>query len=230
MTTRLSLRWPDPMLFEERLGRPLRILALADEAEPALDSAETRAELMPVDLIIGCGDLPVDYLRFVTDIFNAPLAFVRGNHDVGGAWETGEATEVHLPAPLPDGRPVEEAGITLVGFSGVPWHGGSGLQVGESALWRRALGAWLRLRLGPRRPPCLVVTHTAPRGINDGPDRVHRGSTAMRWLAARIAPPLWLHGHTTLVTRRLEARRIDQNGTTFYNCAGAVLVELLPPD
>jgi hypothetical protein len=51
----------------------------------------------------------------------------------------------------------------------------------------------------------------------------------MRWLARKIAPPLWLHGHTTLVTRRLDARRIDQGGTIFYNCAGAVLVELLPP-
>jgi uncharacterized protein len=229
VTARLSVRWPDPRLFEERLGRPVRILALADESEPALESAETREGLLPIDLIIGCGDLPVDYLRFVTDIFNAPLAFVRGNHDVGGAWETGEATEVHLPDPLPDGRPVEEAGITLVGFSGVPWHGGSGLQVGESALWRRALGAWLRLRLRPPGP-VLVVTHTAPRGINDGPDRVHRGSTAMRWLAGTLAPPLWLHGHTTLITRRLDARRVDVGGTIFYNCAGAVLVELLPPD
>ena len=228
MTARLRVAWPDPGLFRRRGGRPYRILALADEVDASLESEKTRAGLGPVDLIVGCGDLPVDYLRFVTDIFNAPLAFVRGNHDVGGAWETGEATEVHLPDPLPDGRPVVEAGITLVGFSGVPWHGGSGLQVGESALWRRAIRAWLRLRLGPHRP-CLVVTHTAPRGINDGPDRVHRGSTAMRWLARKIAPPLWLHGHTTLVTRRLDARRIDQGGTIFYNCAGAVLVELLPP-
>jgi uncharacterized protein len=228
MTTRLSLNWPDPLLFEERMGRPMRILALADEPDPALESAATRAGLEPIDLIIGCGDLPVDYLRFVTDLINAPLAFVRGNHDVGGDWETGDATGVHLPDPLPNGRPVRESGITLVGFSGVPWHGGSGLQVGELALWRYAIGAGLRLRFR-RRGPCLVVTHTAPRGINDGPDRVHRGSTALRWLARAVAPRLWLHGHTTLVMRRPEARRLEVGGTTFYNCAGAVLVELLPP-
>ena len=68
----------------------------------------------------------------------------------------------------------------------------------------------------------------APRGINDGPDRFHRGSRALRWLATRLEPPLWLHGHTTLVTRRLEDRCIQHGRTLFYNTVGAILVELVP--
>lgn len=236
MTAQLRLAWPDPGLFAARAGRPLRLLALADEVDPALDSAASREQLRPVELIVGCGDLPVDYLRLVTDTFNAPLIYVRGNHDVGGAWSSGEATRVHLPDPLPDGRPVAEGGLSVIGFNGVPWHGGSGLQRGELFYWRRSLAAWLALR--PRRPvprrgsavqPLLVVTHTAPRGINDGPDRVHRGPAALRWLAGALRPALWLHGHTTLVVRRLEARSVERGGTLFYNCAGAVLVELAPP-
>jgi Icc-related predicted phosphoesterase len=237
MTTQLRLTWPDPALFAARAGRPIRLLALADEVDPALDAAVSREQLKPVELIVGCGDLPVDYLRFVTDTFNAPLLYVRGNHDVGGAWSSGEATGVHLPDPLPDGRPVTEGGLVVVGFNGVPWHGGSGLQRGELFYWRRSLAAWLSVRLrSPRGPggrgqgrPLLVVTHTAPRGINDGPDRVHRGPAALRWLAGALRPALWLHGHTTLVVRRLEARSIERGGTLFYNCAGAVLVELVPP-
>jgi hypothetical protein len=231
MTSYLRLPWPDPELFAARQGRPLRVLALADEVDPALESAETRSQLLPVELILGCGDLSVDYLRYVTDMFNAPLLYVRGNHDVGGAWETGEATALHLPDPLPDGRPVREAGLTVIGFSGVPRHGGSGLQRGELFFWRCSLGAWLRMRmrrLGRRHRPLLVVTHTAPRGINDGPDRVHRGPAALRWLAGALHPPLWLHGHTTLVVRRMDARSVEHRGTLFYNCAGAVLVELTP--
>jgi uncharacterized protein len=231
MTALLRVEWPDPELFAGRAARPLRILALADEVEPTLESPESRAQLEPVELIVGCGDLPVDYLRFVTDTFNAPLLYVRGNHDVGGAWATGEATALHLPDPLPDGIPIEESGLTVVGFSGVPWHGGSGLQKGEPFFWRHSFGAWLRthlLRPGRHRP-LLVVTHTAPRGINDGPDRVHRGPAGLRWLAESLRPPLWLHGHTTLVVRRTEARSVLRHGTLFYNCAGAVLVELMPP-
>jgi hypothetical protein len=230
MTAQLRLAWPDPALFAARGGRPLRLLALADEVDPALDSAVSRDQLQPVELIVGCGDLPVDYLRFVTDTFNAPLLYVRGNHDVGGAWSSGEATRVHLPDPLPDGRPVTACGLTVLGFNGVPWHGGSGLQRGELFYWRRSLAAWFSLRLrGRRGRPLLVVTHTAPRGINDGPDRVHRGPGALRWLAGALSPALWLHGHTTLVVRRLEARSVERGGTLFYNCAGAVLVELVPP-
>jgi len=231
MTTRLQVTWPDPRLFERRGGRPYRILALADEIDASLESAETRARIGPVDLIVGCGDLPVDYLRFVTDAFETvPLAYVRGNHDVGGDWATGDATQLHLPEPLPDGRPWTDGQLTLVGFSGIPRHGGgNGLQVGSVTRVRQVLDVWLHMAVRPLRPPVLLVSHVAPRGINDGPDPIHRGSRALRWLAGRIRPPLWLHGHTTLLTRRLEDRSVRRGPTIFYNAAGAVLVELCPP-
>ena len=231
MTARLRVAWPDPRLFERRGGRPYRILALADEIDASLESAETRKRLRPVDLIVGCGDLPVDYLRFVTDAFESvPLAYVRGNHDVGGDWATGDATQVHLPEPLPDGRPWTDGQLTVIGFSGIPRHGGgSGLQVGSFTRISQVLGAWLRVGWRPIRAPVLLVSHVAPRGINDGPDPIHRGSRALRWLAGRVRPPLWLHGHTTLLTRRLEDRALRRGSTLYYNAAGAVLVELSPP-
>jgi hypothetical protein len=207
----------------------LRILAVADEVDASLDSPVTRRGMGHIDLVVGCGDLPVDYLQFVTDAFNAPLAYVRGNHDVGGAWSSGEVTDLHLPEPLTDGRPWTGCGLTVVGFNGIPFHGGGGLQVSAFATWRAVLAAWLRLRWRAVRAPVLLISHVAPRGINDGPDRMHRGSVPLRWLATRFHAPLWLHGHTTLVTRRLEDRAVNRDGTLFYNAAGAVIVELLPP-
>ncbi len=229
MTSSLRLPWPDERLFGARGGRPFRILAVADEIDETLDSAVTRRRLGSVDLVVGCGDLPVDYLQFVTDAFNAPLAYVRGNHDVGGSWATGEATAVHLPEPLRDGRPWATSGLTVVGFNGIPFHGGGGLQVRDFTTWRAVVGAYARLRWRAARSPALLLSHVAPRGINDGPDRMHRGSLPLRWLADRLRPPLWLHGHTTLVTRRLEDRAVHRAGTVFYNAVGAVLVELRPP-
>jgi hypothetical protein len=229
VTTHLQIAWPDERLFAARGGRPFRILAVADEVDESLDSMATRQRLGALDLLVGCGDLPVDYLQFVTDAFNAPLVYVRGNHDVGGSWATGDATGLHLPEPMADGVPETDGGLTLVGFNGIPFHGGGGLQRSDVTIWRAALRAWTRLRLAGGQLPVLPISHVAPRGINDGPDRMHRGSVPLRWLANRLRPPLWLHGHTTLVTRRLEDRAVRRNGTIFYNAAGATVVELLPP-
>ena len=230
MTGRVQVPWPDASLFARRGGRPYRILAVADEVDRSLESPGTRTGLGPIDLVIGCGDLPVDYLQFVTDAFAVQLVYVRGNHDVGGAWATGDATRLHLPEPLQDGRPWTDGAVTVVGFSGIPRHGGSGLQVSSSARWRAVLGAWLQVGRRGLGQPVLCISHVAPRGINDGPDRFHQGSRALRWLADRLEPPLWLHGHTTLLTRRLEDRCIQHGRTLFYNTVGAILVELVPSE
>jgi hypothetical protein len=74
------------------------------------------------------------------------------------------------------------------------------------------------------------VTHAAPRGLGDADDLPHRGFTAFRWLLDRLKPPLWLHGHTALVRRGLDERCVRHEGTLLYNCTGATLIELLPPD
>ena len=225
MTDRLRVRWPDPAPFVDRDGRPIRILAISDEPDPSLDSAATRAGLGPIDLIIGAGDLQPEYLSFISDAFGVPLRYVRGNHDVGSAWAHTEPAL--LPEPMPDARLVDEAGLRLIGFSGSPTYSGRGLEVRAGGMWTKAFTAWLRaVRVGP----VLVVSHAPPRDVNDGKDLAHRGFTAFRWLTNRLHPPLWLHGHTALVRRGIDHRSVTSNGTLFYNCTGATLIELASPD
>ena len=225
MTDRLRVRWPDPRPFLDRGGRPVRILAVSDEPDPSLDSPATREGLGSVDLVIGAGDLEPDYLGFVTDAVHAPLRYVRGNHDVGAAW--GHTERMLLPEPMPDGVPVEEAGMALVGFSGSPRYNERGMQVGSLGMWAKVLRAWPRAN---RLRPLIVVSHAPPRDINDDDDLAHRGFPAFRWLADRLGPPLWLHGHTALVRRGIDDRIEKHNGTVFYNCTGSTLIELMPPD
>ncbi len=225
MTDRLRVRWPDPRLFESRDGRPYRILAVSDEPDPSLDEPANREALGPIDLVVGAGDLEPDYLGFVTDAFHAPLRYVRGNHDVGASWTHTERKL--LPEPMPDGRLVEEDGLRLVGFSGSPRYNERGMQRSGLEMWLAVFGAWPRVR---RAGPLLVVTHAPPRDVNDDADRAHRGFSAFRWLAERLRPPLWLHGHTALVRRGLDDRLARHDDTVFYNCTGATLVELLAPD
>lgn len=225
MTNRLTLTWPDPTPFAARGGRPIRILAISDEPDQALESAASREGIGKVDLIVGAGDLEPDYLSFVADAFHAPLRYIRGNHDDGAAW--AHARRRLLPEPMRDGAVVDEVGIRLVGFSGSPVYNRGEMQVSGVGMWLRVIGAALRLQ---RMLPVIVVTHAPPRGINDDQDHAHRGFTAFRWLADRLDPPLWLHGHTALVRRGIDDRIARRNGTVFYNCTGATLIELVAPD
>src|SRR5690606_36303378 len=100
VTHRLRVTWPDPDLFAERGGEPVRLLAVSDEPDRSLDSPATREGLGRIDMIVGAGDLQPEYLSFVTDAFGAPLHYVRGNHDVGSAWTASERG--FLPAPMPE--------------------------------------------------------------------------------------------------------------------------------
>ena len=224
MTSRLTLPWPDPAPFVARGGRPIRILAISDEPEPTLESPANRDRIGGVDMIVGAGDLEPDYLSFVTDAFHAPLRYVRGNHDVGAAWSATRRSL--LPEPMGDGVVVTEAGISLIGFSGSPIYSDRGMQVSSLGMWTKVLRAWSG---ASRARPVLVVTHAAPRGMNDDEDRAHRGFTAFRWLVDRLSPPLWLHGHTALVRRGIDDRCERHGGTLLYNCTGATLIELVPP-
>ena len=227
MTDRLRVAWPEPSAFVARGGRPIRLLAVSDWPDPTLESSATRAGLGQVDLIVGCGDLEPDYLDFVANAFCAPVHYVRGNHDVGESWELSDndPTQSRAPNALPDGRVREEAGLRLVGFSGSPQYSTRGYEVSDAAMW------WRVLRFGVfQRPgrPLIVVTHAAPRGVNDGADQPHRGFRAYRWLAERLQPPLWLHGHTTLVRHDSRSRSARLGRTLLYNCAGSTLIELVP--
>lgn len=230
MTDRLRIPWPDPAPFIDRDGRPLRLLAVSDEVDATLESERTRQAIGPIDLIVGCGDLEPDYLSFLADAFGVPMRFVRGNHDVGAAWS--ETRRAMTPEPLDDGRVVTEDGLRLVGFSGSPIYSARGLERGQQqvsggAMWWRVLTAWPGIA---RRKPMLVLSHAAPQGLNDAPDQAHRGFGAFRWLVDRIRPPLWLHGHTSLVRRGIDARTIRHDGTLLVNVTGATLVELTPQE
>jgi hypothetical protein len=228
VTRRLEVVWPDARPFADRNGAPIRLLAVSDDIDPALDHEVNRTALGRIDGIVGCGDLEPDYLGFLADAFNVQVAFVRGNHDRGGQWQHAVR---HAPRPLPSGRLTEIGGLTVAPFE---WPG---IDSGRAAL-RNETRAWLDVlrasrslavrRLRGRSGPVLVLSHAPPRGVGDTTaDPYHLGYRAYRWLLDRLRPPLWLHGHVTIASIR--DWRDACGPTTVANVTGAVLVELLPP-
>jgi hypothetical protein len=217
---RLKLPWPDPDAFEQHPDGTIRLLAVSDDVDPALQNSATRESLGRIDLIVGCGDLEPDYLAFLGDAFVAPLAYVRGNHDHGAAWADHAD---HVPEPLPDGVPFRENGLRLCGLNWPERRGDAG-QRDEATAWRQAAGAVVRT-LADRGGPLLMVSHAPPHGAGDvAEDPFHAGFAAYRWLARRLRPPLWLHGHTPVAAAREWSCSVGP--TTYLNVTGAALVEL----
>jgi 3',5'-cyclic AMP phosphodiesterase CpdA len=228
MTRRLTVEWPDPDAFAARDGRPIRLLAVSDAPDPALDHEVNRQALGQLDAIVGCGDLEPSYLGFLADAFHVPVAYVRGNHDRGVTWR---ATSPEAPTPMASGRLTDLGDVTIAPFS---WPG---LKADQVAL-RNERGAWWDVfraarqlfvrRLRHDRGPVLVVSHAPPRGVGDAAtDPYHLGYAAYRWLLDRLRPPLWLHGHTTIAM--VKDWRDSHGPTTVANVTGSVVVELVPP-
>ena len=223
MTRRLKLEWPDHRVFESRAGKPIRLLAASDEPDPTLDHAVNREELGHIDAIIGCGDLEPDYLGFLGDAFHAPITYVRGNHDRGGAW----ARPQPVPVPTTSGRLVDVTGITVVPLE---WPGldQEHAQRDELRAWLDVLRAEAGLFRRGRATPILVISHAPPGGIGDAvTDPYHLGYAGYRWLLERRQPPLWLHGHTNPAS--VKDWRDSFGSSVVANVTGSTLVELLPP-
>jgi hypothetical protein len=222
MTRRVSLTWPDPRPFQARDGRPILILAASDEPDPALDFADNRHALGRIDLVLGCGDLPPDQLAFLTEAFVAPLVYVRGNHDRGGPWVSH-----HAPVAAAG---IDERSLAGVALLALPWPAGDRgpARRDEASAWRQVVTTLNRRLLFPSRRSWLVVSHVPPRGIGDTPtDPYHVGFAAYRTVLERLAPRLWLHGHTARSASA--AWQLEHGPTTLINVTGSVLIELRSP-
>ncbi|HEV7810399.1 MAG TPA: metallophosphoesterase [Candidatus Limnocylindrales bacterium] len=226
MIRRATVEWPSAAPFRDRGGRPIRFLAVSDEREPALEIARNRELLVPLDGVIGCGDLDPRWLAFLGDAFAAPLIYVRGNHDRGGDWDERRLV---VPDPLRSGSEVHLAGLRIAAFEW-PDIESQGNRRRSDIAWTQALRLMIpRLMAGVLRgsEPLLVVSHAPPEGVGDGDDAYHRGFPGYRLLLDRLQPPLWLHGHTTVAS--VDQLVVECGRSTVINVTGAVLVEIRPP-
>lgn len=189
-----------------RLGptEPVGVLALSDDVSELLYSPQITTLGPKVHLVLSCGDLPLEYLEYVVSMLNVPLYYVLGNHDGRGYWRS-DGTHARFPQGCVhlEGRCVIDSGLLIAGLGGSIRYGPqAAYQFSESEMWWRVLRLALRLwvnRLTYGRALDILITHSAPRGINDGADAAHRGFASLVWLL-RMARPRWhLHGHTTTV-------------------------------
>ncbi len=179
---------------------PVRILAVSDEVSSALFRPEARRIVGQVDVLLSCGDLPYSYLEYLSTTLGVRHAlYVHGNHDVdeymaGGDVLTGPGGWVNV-----DRRVYSTGTLLIAGLEGcIRYKPQARYQYTQAEMrWRAAyLGVrlvWNRVRY--KRYLDILITHSPPAGIHDGPDGPHRGFRAFLPFMRRFKPRLLLHGH-----------------------------------
>ncbi len=180
----------------------MKILALSDRVVESVYSPSIIQNYGDVDLVLGCGDLPIYYLEYVADTLNKPVLYVRGNHDTKPELRSdGKLQTAPDGCELLDGRSLIIDGILFMGLGGsIRYRPGAEQQFSEAQMLLRIICripdlVWKRLRYG--RLVEVVVAHSPPRGVGDLGDRVHTGFNAFRILMTWLRPRYLLHGHVS---------------------------------
>ncbi len=195
----------------------MKILALSDQVVPFIYSRVVRERFADVGLIVGCGDLPVEYLEYVVTELNVPLVYVPGNHDPDSYVVPGGQSI--------DGRWARLDRISVAGLGGSPRYKLQGKhQYTEREMFARVARLLLTMRMGGRGVDVLV-THAPPLGVHDAADDVHRGFQCFHTLLQVGRPRLMLHGHHHAV-RNLETTETHLHSTQVINVFPYRIVEL----
>lgn len=178
----------------------MKLLALSDAVDERVYSEHLRANYGDADLVLGCGDLPYEYLEYVVTVINRPVMYVHGNHDPAPL-HTADGKTKHGPAgcdPLDD-RIAMAHGVLFMGLGGsIRYSAEATYQYTQEQMrWRiaRLLPGLLANRLRYGRFVDVVVAHSPPYGIHDGDDPAHVGFRSFVQLMQRFRPKLLLHGH-----------------------------------
>jgi uncharacterized protein len=176
-----------------------KILALSDSIVDFIYSPQIRSRFPDIDFVIGCGDIPLNYLEYATTALNVPSYYVFGNHDDRSPHLTDELFGGQMEASNLHRRVVFDGGLLFAGIEGSVRYRKGGIQYSQSEMWKNVfhlVPALLLRRLIHGRFLDVFVSHAPPWGIHDREDLAHQGIKAFRWLLKVFRPVCHLHGHT----------------------------------
>ncbi len=195
----------------------MKILSVSDKVEQQLLTRTGSGLPAPPDVILACGDLPPEYLSELRDIYNVPLYFVEGNHDIRHhrSPPTG-CTNIHA-------RIVTEQGLRIMGFSGCRWYNGGINQYTEPEMKKIVRSLWFKLLQSHKVD--IIITHAPPRFIHDKEDPCHKGFKSFTPLIEKQKPAWFIHGHihtlfndsTERITLVGETKVLNSYGFFFFD-------------
>ena len=208
----------------------MRILAVSDEVVDRLYNVRITQNYRDIDLILGCGDLPYEYLEFLVTALNVPLLYVPGNHDPQYS-DANPATRAEGCVNL-DHHVVQVKGLSMAGLGGSirykPEHPN---QYTQSDMYGRVISLlpailWNRFRTG--KVLDIIIAHSPARGIHDDSDPAHTGFSAFLDIIRVFKPRYFLHGHTLVYKGNLLPSITQVGSTTVINVYPSRLLEVEP--
>ncbi|MBT8333650.1 MAG: metallophosphoesterase [Deltaproteobacteria bacterium] len=195
----------------------MKILSVSDRIIDDLINPNVPLPGGPVDLILGCGDLPPEYLRELRSLYNVPLLYILGNHDIRHQSVPAGCTDITGKITTIDGK-------SFLGFSGSRWYNGGQNQYREREMRAQIRQLWFQLwRL---KKLDVVITHAPPRHIHDAEDRCHKGFNCYRYLIKRHTPKYFIHGHIHAQFESPSDRISTLNKTQVINSYGRYTFEI----
>lgn len=199
----------------------MKILLLADEPDVRLWDHLDRSLLEDIDLVISCGDLPAEYLSFITCFTSAPILYVHGNHDAK-----------YEKAPPEGCTCIEDGlfrvnGLRIVGLGGSMRYKPGPFQYTDREMARRVRR--LRFKLYRSKGFDILVAHAPMRGVGDAEDLCHQGFSALRAMVEKYQPAYFFHGHVHK-NYDFRFRRERQHGSTLVvNAWTSYILEIPDP-
>jgi Icc-related predicted phosphoesterase len=184
----------------------MKILAVSDQVVERLYNLSTSGHFQDVELILGCGDMPYEYLEYLVTILNVQMFYVPGNHDP--QYDLRHEESRAEGGTNLDLKTVRHNKFLIGGFGGSIRYRPDGInQYTQAEAYLRAfqlLPHLLLNRIQYGRALDILISHSPPFGIHDDSDPAHQGLKALNWLI-RIARPRYLfHGHMHFFKRNLE--------------------------
>lgn len=198
----------------------MKILVLSDVADKALWDYLDRSLLEGIDLVLSCGDLPAEYLSFLTCFAHAPILYVHGNHDAGYAQKPPEG------CICVEDTIYTHEGVRVLGLGGsMRYRPSAPHMYTDREMNRRARKLWWKLHRS--RGFDILLTHAPARGVGDQEDLPHRGFQTFNDLMDRWQPQYMIHGHVHPQYAALSFQRVRQYGnTTVVNAYKRHVIEI----
>lgn len=197
----------------------MKILAVSDQVVERVYSLANNKHFEGAEVILGCGDLPYNYLEYLVTILNVPLFYVPGNHDPD--------FNIRDPRSRAEGgsnldlKTVYHKGTLIGGFGGsVRYHpNGTNQYTQSEAYWRayQMVPQLLLNRIQYGRALDILISHSPPFGIHDDTDQAHNGLKALNWLMKFAKPRYLLHGHTHFYRNNIASHETSSGSTKVIN-------------